>query len=370
MYDNIYTEYKDAKIIGYFNSFFVVPYLKHKIKKGEVSAQNYAYIAKACVAHGDIKNAFKYARKAIWYDRNYAYAYFVMGVLLREHDSNYSRAKKYFQKAFRLGGNNYYLAIYDLICCAAAEENNEERYKYETRFLDIDCDYPGYLLRKAYIYTGYYNYKKAFEELQKAFKSYLKYKHFPEFQYFEINIKIVIELLFTLPFKNLLNRNLAEYYMEIGKEEEACEILFKLAQKDNKKDQWSYRYLADYFWEQGEYKKVYDITNRMLISKKSAYAYYFKAISCWKLSDYEGGLELLDKAENLDKNQEFDNYDYWRSLMYCGMYDLNTALKYINHALLQKKNSENFTVKGQILVHLNKIEEANFCFKEADRLES
>ncbi len=369
MYDNIYTDYKDAKLIlGEFNSYFVVPYLKYKIKKGRHSAQNYAFLASAYTAHGDYKNAVKYARKAIWYDKNYAYSYMVMGIILRDTDLNYSRAKKYFQKALSLAGNQYYLAIYELICCAASENNNSERDMYENMFLNIDSDHPAYHIRKAYFYSGHYKYKPAFKELWKAFKSYLKYRHCGEF--ISHLIRLSCEALISIPFKKHLKRDAAEYYIEVGKEEEAFEILFELAGKDNINDQWSYKYLADYFWEKGEYKKVYDITNRMLISKKSAYAYYFKAISCWKLSDYECGLEFLDKAQKLDKDNEFDNYDYWRCLMYCGMYDLNTALKYINQALLVRKSSENFNIKGQILVKMNKIKEADFCFKEADKLSS
>ncbi len=371
MYDNIYTNYEDARIIlGYFNSFFVIPYLKLKIKKGEVSAQNYAFLATAYISHGDLKNAAQYARKAIWYDRNYAYTYFIMGYILRNIDSNYSRAKKYFIKALNLGNQKDYRTIYELIACSAEEGNNEDRNKYETMYLKLNCDYPEYLIRKAYVFSGQYDYENAFRMIGEIFKSYVKYKHFFSLNYFALIIRLAIDVLFSIPFKNQQKKNLAEYYIEIGKEEEAYEILFKLAKKDNKKDQWSYKYLANYFWEQGEYKKVYDITNRMLISNKSAYAYYFKAISCWELSDYKCGLELLDKAEKLDNKKEFDNYDYWRSLMYCGLYDLNKALKYINQALIQKKTSENFTIKGQILIKMNKIKEANFCFREAERLES
>lgn len=369
MYDNIYTDYKNAKIIiGYFNSFFLVPYFKHKIKNGDISAPNFAYLAETYGLHGDIKNALKYARKAIWHDKNYAYGFYIMGTIIE--DTNLQKAKKYFQKALKLGGEKYYLAIYELIRCASIENNNEERNKYETMFFNIDCDHPTYYIRKAYIYAGHYNYKKAFTELGKTFKADLNYKHIPNYYYFVAFIIILIEAIISLPFKNQLNRDLAEYYLEVGREKEAYDIIFQLAKQDNQKDQWSYKYLADYFWEHGEYKKVYDITNRMLIAQKSAYAYYFKAISCWKLSDYEDGLELLDKAEQLDNTQEFDNYDYWRSLMYCGLYDLNKALKYINQALLRRQNSENFRIKGHILVRMNMIKEANFCFKKADKLES
>lgn len=369
MYDNIYIDYKDSKIfIGYWSSFLVIPYLKWKIKKGEATAQNYAFLATAYSARCDYKNAMKFARQAIWYDKNYAYSYFIMGILLRENHGNYVKAEKYFKKALALAGKDYYLAIYELICAAANKSDNIERDKYETMYLNIDNDNAGYLFRKAYVYAGHWKYDLAYKAFFDAIKSSWKYKTQFDSNFFVLAIHLLVDSLISLPFRSVLRSDMAEYLISVGKEDEALEILFDLAKNDKRLSAWSYRYLADYYWEQEEYKKCYDITNRMLIIKKSAYAYYYKAISSWKLREYDDGLELLNKAEDLDKNQEFDNYDYWRCLMYCGLYDLNTALKYINLALLRQKNFDNYKIKGDILLEMNKIKEANFCYEEAEKL--
>ena len=369
MYDNIYIDYKDSKIfIGFWNSFFIVPYLKWKIKKGDVSAANYAYLAAAYGARNDYKNAIKYARQSIWYDRNYAYAYLIMGVILREKHGSWAKAEKYFKKSWHLAGQNYYLALYELICAAANKNDNVERDRLETIFLNIDCEHAGYLLRKVYVYLGHWNYKLAYETFLKSIKSSLKYRGGLDSNYFILGIHLLVDSLLALPFKNKLRSDFAEYLISVGKEDEGLEILFDLAKHDKKLSNWSYRYLADYYWEQSEYKKCHDIANRMLIIRKSAFAYYYKAISSWKLREYDDGLKLLDKAECMEDSDEFNNYDYWRCLMYCGLYDLQKALKYINQALLKEKNADNYKIKGDILVELNKIKEANICYEEADKL--
>lgn len=369
MYDNIYIDYKDAKLlIDFWNSFLVIPYLKWKIRCGDVSAQNYAFLSAAYCAHSDYKNAIKFARQAIWYDRNYAYSYLVMGIILREKHGCSAKAEKYFRKSWHLGGQNYYLPIYDLICAAAAKNDNIERDRLETIFLNIDCDHAPYLLRKTYIYMGVWDYKLAYKTFFEAIKSSFRYRDGLHVNDFVLCIHLLVDSLIALPFKNKLRSDYAEYLISVGKEEEGVKILLELAQNDRKLTNGSYRYLADYYWEQSEYKKCYDIANRMLISKKSAFAYYYKAISSWKLKEYDNGLELLDKAELMEDSDEFNNYDYWRCLMYCGLYDLQKALKYINQALLKEKNADNYKIKGDILVELNKIKEANICYEEADKL--
>lgn len=369
MYDNIYIEDKDVKVhIAYWNSVFVIRYLEWKIKRGDVSAQNYAFLASAYCSFHDYKNAIKNARKAIWYDKNYAYGYYVLGQILRVKHGNWKKAKNYFKKALNLAGKNYYLAVYELICAASLESNNLERDKYETMFLEIDCDSPEYLLRKVYVHSGHWDYDLTFKTVKELVKSYWKYKKFVDANFWYLCAYLLFEFSVSLPFRSLLRSDTAEYLISVGKEEEALKILFDLAKNDKKLSNWSYRYLADYYWEHDEYKKCYDIANRMLIIKKTAYAYYYKAISSWKLKAYDDGLELLDKAEKLDEKQEFDNYDYWRCLMYCGMYDLRNALKCINQALLLNKCADNYKIKGDILVELNKIKEANICYAEADKL--
>ena len=369
MYDNIYIDYKDAKcLIGPWNSWFVVFYLKRKIAKGDVSAQNYAFLADAYYARNDLKNAIKYARKAIWYDKNYAYGYYILGLVLRVKHGHWHKAKKYFAKALSLCGKDYYLAIYELICGASEVGDNIERDRYETMFLDIDCDNPIFLARKVYLHIGHWDFENAFKTYKQLWASYWKYKRVLDENFWRLSFYLIFENLVTIPCRSLLKSDMAEYLISVGKEEQALDILFELADNDKNLRNWSYRYLADYYWEHDEFKKCYDIANRMLIIRKTAYAYYYKAISSWKLREYDDGLKFLDKAENLDVKREFDNYDYWRCLMYCGLYDLHNALKYINQALLRNKCADNYKIKGDILVEMNKIKEANICYEQADNL--
>ena len=76
MYDNIYTDYTNAKIyINEINASKVLGLLKKQEQNGKLSAEHYAYLSKAYTFLQDDLLAQKYARLSIKIDKTYPYGY-------------------------------------------------------------------------------------------------------------------------------------------------------------------------------------------------------------------------------------------------------------------------------------------------------
>ncbi len=369
MFDNITIQEKDAKQrLTFFNSFIIGRRLKQEIESGNATAQNYTFLAVACATHKDMKNALKYALKAIFIDRTYAYAYFVAGELYLMRDKNYDRARKYFLKAFKYGGNNYYLAVYELIRMYANDGDNVERYKYEEILLNSDSDNVGFHIRKTHVYVGWNDFPSAWKNFVETYKLSRKQKT-PFADIEDLFAEVVALGIANIFVKNFFKIDLGEYWFKVGRNEDAIKLLLSVMKQGSK---WTKhlagKALIEHYWDVDEFKQCVEVANRMLIAEKTSYAYYHKAICLYELDKYDAALKYLDLAQEIDKRGEFNNYDYWRAICHAAKYDLHMALKSINYALLIKKNASNFSIKGQILREMNRYDEANVCFKEAERM--
>ena len=166
MYDNIYTNYKDAK--AYINEVTapdIVDMLIHKEISGNMKAETYAYLSKAYTFVGNDELALSFAFKSIETDPDYVYGYIRVAFTyarIGEKDN----ALRYTQKADKLNNDkNPYINAF--LAVLYGYLNNEKRVK---RLIAS--------LKENYQNTADYNYYLGFvysqENPEEAIKWFLK----------------------------------------------------------------------------------------------------------------------------------------------------------------------------------------------------
>ena len=320
MYDNVNIHYKDSKHrIDLFTALFWVIVLEWKKRKNEPSAFDYAMLAKTYQKLPYLKNnwrrALYYALKSVRKDKNYPYSYYIVASCYYMLDK-YEKAYIYAKKSIELGGDEYYLAFFQLITSSEGLGYWVEIFEYGYKYTHLKYDSPIYYFW--YLMINVYIKDKPHSNIfWKYLKSCLKYKKIPSFD-------------------ELLNIRRSFVAQKIYGEE----YIFNRALSDQC------------------YKVAMHIANKELLKKKTAKWYMNKAQCCFYLGKNTKSLYYIDKAEELELNSKDFDYDFWRALNYSILDNFQNALHYINKSILKEPAFYKYMNKASSLIGLEQYNEA------------
>ena len=351
--------------INEFNAPFYLLKFHYEIKSGKATAMTYRCLSFIYSMYSMNKLAFKYALKSIRLDNSNPYAWYAVGVSRQQYSNDYSKSKKYFLKAFELGGDDFYALLYELIICVVEESNCLMRDKYEKMFLNINSDDSGYFLRRAYIYEGHCRLKEAFADYSIAIKARIfnHNKTDPDLcSFILVLLTLVRSSLYRLLMPGSAESFEAAFLLDTGHEKEGVDLMLEAASKAKKQAdrETCYKSLLDYFCDKEEYKKCIDAANRILIKDKYVEAYCYKAFSYRQLGDFKRAREALYFAHEYSSEEDFKTSTYYSNLAltYFEEGDYGKAINFLNKQIVISPSAHPFLYKGFCLEELNEFDDA------------
>lgn len=365
MYDNITIKYEDTDfIIGAnpINAYRAVWLLKQKLRKNGEDEYIYAFLANAYHTLFKKSIAFKYALKSIKLNPEYAYPYFIAGLILFD-TKKYKKAEKYLLKSLELAGEDYYFAVSQLFLVYDALGDYKKKYFYFQKLSGLDCDYPDLIEYKILMD---FSYKPIFSSrFPELFRSYKKYKKFPTLL---ILFVVVCSCLFTiirLIFGANVCFNCACELTSAGATEEAVALFLSGAEKYKKRQNEFYIAALNVYFDLNDYKNCIDVANKILIKDKNSYAYICKARCYSELKDFEKAIAMCEKADELQPGEA-------KEIKVRSLIELDRkkeAISYINSLILKNPTLENFKVKGDLFCLISDYEEAQKAYEKAAEID-
>ena len=417
MFDNITIFYKDAEMhINKFNAEKAVKLLKKRIAEGEVTAQNYAFLANAYCEKNDNKKALKYAFMSKKLDPDYYYA----DALLAEiyiSDEKFFKAERYLNNLLEKAPEDYYIADFLAAEVYRGQNNDGSKQKLIDKYCEKILSYEedgSNCLRiakcSAYLWKG--DTKSALNQALKPLKADIRYlfdsgliaalwsilflysfdllKVWPSYnmctnlnmifypkdkRYYELADPIFnnsspekllkyIEKAIKIKPKPLYYIRMADIKSILGCHEEAIEIYKRVLEEDDS-------FIECYERIAGEYRDLDDFQNAVkyinmaiLNNQEKAELYSAKAMYLAGLFKFDEALDLLLNFDK--KHPEAENETaYYISYCYSYLEDYNKALLYINKHLLKEKTYNIYKYKMDLLLDLKRYEEAIETGKKA-----
>ena len=345
MYDNITIFYKDAEIIlNYFSANKAIKLLEKRIAEGEATAQNYAFLADAYTDKNNYTKALKYALKAKQIDADYYYTYKILIDIMLE-EGKVSKAERYLNILLEKAPEDYLEA--NTSALAVYSHQNEFGCKqsllrkYAEKIIEQPDDgsgcYAAY--RSVAYYTEFGDLKNSFIWLTKAF--YRSPLSMLTTSWLVFLLAITLE---TIVMKFKLNISFTLW----------TNICKCFAPKEER-----YFALTDPSYTDFSPQKAIQYLDKAInINPKPIYRYR-KAMYLYNLDEGYEPLIIQILQNILAEDSTFA--DCYRLISWCYM-DLNenaNALKYINLAILNNQNEEDYYYwKSSILKRLNKDEDA------------
>ena len=370
MFDNINTEYRDARLyINESTAQLAVDVLSKDIETNTMTAEKYAYLSKAYIFLGDDEEALKYAKMAVLKDSEYVYGYVRLA----------------FAYA-RLGQKENVRRFTD-----TAQSLNQFKNNYITSFLAVLYDYCSEpemaqkqveALKMKAENTADYFYYIGFVFSQERPEEALKYLRRAEQLDFEDKYNLwtnLAENYFLLDdFENtekyvdkcqricFTKRNLelkAECAKSRSEYEEAISYLRKKYKLDKPEDKISTLALLIYnYSELPNPNKTEKIINFALSKFEPDYPLYYVIASFYENNDnYENAISYYKLMEKFEENRSTT----YASLSYCytELEDYSPALIYADKAIAANpEDSYAHYRKGRLLVKLKNYEDAIASF--------
>ena len=419
MFDNITIFYKDAEMhINHFNAGIVIKLLKKRIAEGEVTAQNYAFLANAYCDKNDNKKALKYAFMSKKLDPDYYYADVLLTIIYL-NDEKISKAERCLNNLLEKAPDDYYFADFLALEVYKRQNNDGSKQKiidkYCEKILSYEEDGSNCLFIakcSAYLWKGKGESISALKQLLKALKADIRYlfdssciailmailflyifellKVLPSYnlrinlgmifypkdeRYYELADPIFndsspkkllkyIEKAIKIKPKPLYYMRMADIKSILGCHEEAIEIYKRVLEEDDS-------FVECYERIAGEYRDIDDFQNALkyinmaiLNNQENAELYFAKAMYLSALFKFDEALDLLLNFDK--KHPEAENETaYYISYCYSYLEDYNKALLYINKHLLKEKTYNIYKYKMALLLDLKRYEEAIETGKKA-----
>ena len=416
MFDNITIFYKDAEMhINKFNAEQAVKLLKKRITDGQATAQNYAFLADAYINKDDNKKALKYALMSKKLDPDYYYA----DALLAEiyiSDEKYFKAERYLNNLLEKAPEDYYIADFLAAEVYKVQNNDGSKQKlidkYYEKILNYEEDGSNWLLIAkgcAYLWKGeikhaLYLYLKTLKDIRYLFDliwiaNFLSILFLYIFELLKVwpsyNLCTNLSLIFyprderyyrladpqsnVLPPEKLLKyiekaikiKPKPLYFMRmaniksiLGESEEAVEI-YKYVLKEDDSFVECYDYIAREFTGMEDYSNALKYINMAILNNSdNAQLYYHKAMILSLMFKFDEALDLLLNFNKRHPEAENETA-YFISYCYSYLEDYNKALLYINKHLLKEKTFDIYKYKMNILLDLERYEEAIASGKKA-----
>lgn len=409
VYDGIYTKYEDAKlIITHSNAQEIIKMIEDEIAHGNITAQNYAILSKACIYANDFKNSLKYAKLSIKQDSTYAYGHarvaYAYARLKKE-----KQTLKYAQITEDLSSENFY--ILDVLNLAFKNlELEDENKRIIDKIISQKFNDPYFYKSKGTSYHILEDYKSALKYYKKAIKrmennaalygfiadSYFATKNYNKaLTYFLkakehgqntcfVNQRVSYIYIFI---KNDGKKGLkyADDALLSGKEKAYSNYLKGWALGKLKNHDEALKYLLKAEKYGCAFCELYSAISRiystkdnyelsiiyadkaLMVDEKYYYANYIKGFALYELKCYDEAREFLLNSEKY--GCKYCDIFTKLSYIYSKNGDEETSLKYANKALLINKNDDfaNYR-KGRSLYLLNRYEESLKYLLKAEEL--
>ena len=402
MFDNITIFYNDAeRYINAFNAQEIIFLLKKRIKSGEKTAQNYAFLAEAYFVCKKSKTALRYALKAKRIDENYYYADFVLTEIYNDEEK-YAKAEKYLRNLLENAPDDYYLKYFAALLVYTNRNGFDEKTKgYARKLLSLDYDEPWFFFVKSFAYISLLDFKNALKFIFKLmakslryyyyvqipfliliFQSFISSKFVPNLNLYNILLPHLMTLFGVVQDEELyyslsnmeLNQEKALNYIEnaikikdkpvfqikkadilynLDQYEEAIDICEKICEEDNSYIQCYDILCKCYRWIEN-YQKCLKYANLSLLNNGFNETIVMYKVKC--LLEFEKYKQALDTIKKYGDYLEDSDNIYFYYYLEVGNYE--KALLCINKLILKDNNHDNLLKKARVLGLLKRFEDA------------
>ena len=349
--------------IYYYNWLWTWFKLRQIVKSGKATSMTYVNLAELYEQLFMYKKAKKYVLKAIRKDKNNAFAYCELGILIDDD----SISKKYFLKSLDIGSEYDFVSLFSLLLIYFRENDWDKVFDYAREYLNSKTDSPSYWVLAVLIYTIFENAVTPFCEIYTLLKN--KKLSLAAFVECIIYMLVLLLILFVLNTVSVWCRYFfgslrGAYLLHTGQDEAAEKIFFKLTKKYKEFREHSYMFLLDYYYKNKHYKKCINAANRILIKDSNSWvAYLLKGRSLEALKYWDEAAKVYEQALEIFPNDVM----YYRSAFVGGVIgDFEAALAKVNKSLLLKKDYCAYKLKAELLTCLNRFKEAELCYKKAE----
>lgn len=306
--------------------------------------------------------------KALEYDNNDAYLYYLKGWMYKE-EQEYNLAIENFLKAKSLGLEYFYL-YKDLAYCLSCEKEYEKSNEYIEKGIKENPK------------TGYFYYLKGFnyykqKDYLKAIEYFIKAEalNYTDINIYEKTLKKIEDYKIALQYSQKLydlNKDEDAFYKRDGdiyenkKLYEEAEECYLKAEKIKEQDYYFYVRLSHFNSQLKRYEKSIAYAEKAIEIEPSGYCYSHIACVYEDMGEYKKALENFLTAEKLGFKEEYI-YTKIAYLYCCPIFgDYEKSNEYIDLAL--KTNPQNgylLYLKGFNYCALEKYEDALYWLKKS-----
>ena len=220
--------------IYYYNWLWTWFKLRQIVKSGKATSMTYVNLAELYEQLFMYKKAKKYVLKAIRKDKNNAFAYCELGILIDDD----SISKKYFLKSLDIGCEYDFVSLFYLLLIYFRENDWDKVFDYAREYLNSKTEDPFYWVLAVLIYTIFENAVTPFCEIYTLLKNK---KELTGIQTTESQKLNTIFVQGDVPFKYIANQS---FSTRAGVAEDVQQIAF-FDQQNYKED---YRNLLRGIW--------------------------------------------------------------------------------------------------------------------------
>lgn len=386
-------------------------YALRSIKKDEKYPYAYYIAGRILYDNDKLDKALVYLNKAVELDKDNA-CYYAQFYLAETHysldniDEVYEHAKELFKTSVE--SHDYYIFCavlkmqlgYDVKDFSSDTEKalkisfHSKRYyeTFRTIWIYLVSSFVRLLfalffktqLKQAKIRTMVYLY-----EVKDVFQLYRKLSFKKDFKFKEKLSKDMLgEYFSNAEFKKciaLANKFLVEYkspyvymykarsYDCLGKCDKAIYNIDKAREYDKDYKEHAYFYWrAKFYFREGKYRETIKFINKQILSDvvPDAENYMIRGICQYYLGEFKNAEMSFLEAFGFDADAyNRDDICWWLAQIYHAKKEYDRGLIYIDIALMEKKDSYNYSLKGDLLTALKRIKEAKQCYQKAEECE-
>ena len=376
MYDNINDTYDTAiMILNTQNEAVAERYILEELSNGHACAKLHAYLSKIYLRTDRLEPALEEALKAVKLEPDYAYglARTAYAYIFLEDVKN---AVKYAKKALKLCGDNY-IIMRILISLFNSCGMDKERDMLLERLENISVSSPDFYYTKACVYYYIGDYENAIDYMLLA-------ENNGYCELYGLNLQLA-DLYFVMQdYKEALKRAqaavkiysgdyeayylLAKIYVALNMNGNVLKVLKKCVDLGHK-DNVIYGGMALAAYNMKRYHKALEYVNQALMFKKDDAANSF--MKCQILTDmekHEAALEACKKA--IEANSSVSEFYTKCSYLYTNLQDYNKALKYANIAIaVNPDDSYAYYLKGFVLSRFGQYTPAIEAFQRVIKMD-
>ena len=348
--------------------------IKKRIKKEGETAELLCLLSRYYnVKKKDYQKALEYAEKAISTDKNYGYAYFRKGAILYSLNK-FEEAHIFLRKSKKLGYSNY--ELFGVLSHVLSKQDDfQQALIYANKAISYNEKYAnGYFVKgiSEYYLKDKENALKSFFLAKKlgckngSLYEFISYILYEKNEYGKA-LKYLSKAIKAQPDNSKLYCLEGYILYELDKDAEAKEQLLKAEELGYKHDDL-YCKLSYIYSMEKDYKTSLQYADKaILVNPADDFAYHRKGYALLYMEKFKEAKKYYLKAEQL--GYQYEGMFMHLAGLFCLESDFNTALSYINKAIIKRSNDiDYYSLKAEILLNLGKQKEAEKCYKKISKL--